>query len=377
MPRGCRQAYCAKKLIGSPTPKPTSSPIQCFVWGNWEMILLRPGRAKLNGIRKTITSRIWIKSTGCRRSSSGKYSQESLRWASSRRFNNYWQICSVNLGTSKTGSSSCQCLTTPCGMEKETRHNVNTIRRQLRNMLANSLAVIRLSCGLDQKKNGTKPTPTNQKDPWIEGQNKCWQIFSIQSSNFSCLQCLCKRRITNQRREKKIASPHSDFSESAQYLRSNIRFVRRSTQTCQGSGETCSTQAFGKGGNPYRPLWGRKVLPMNSSGETYGKSTSEKFEQVSERPEFIHTVLWCGFEACRTRTILPYSWNTRRRTNATLMPRVHAASQWRGDSCKRMDSQEYEDRTSLEKKFAIMMNDTVSKFKFHLCFKTIPFLGSE
>ena len=26
MPRGCRQAYCVKRLIGSPTQKPTSSP---------------------------------------------------------------------------------------------------------------------------------------------------------------------------------------------------------------------------------------------------------------------------------------------------------------------------------------------------------------
>ena len=48
------------------------------------------------------------------------------------------------------------------------------------------------------------------------------------------------------------------------------------------------------------------------------------------------------------------------------------------DSYKRMDFQEYENRSSLEDmNFAIMMNDAVSKFKFHLCFKTIPFFGSE
>ena len=41
--------------------------------GKWEMILLRPGRAKLNCIRKTTTSRIWIGSMECRRSSSGKF----------------------------------------------------------------------------------------------------------------------------------------------------------------------------------------------------------------------------------------------------------------------------------------------------------------
>ena len=38
-----------------------------------------------------------------------------------------------------------------------------------------------------------------------------------------------------------------------------------------------------------------------------------------------------------------------------------------------MDSQEYENRSSLEhKKFAVAMIDTVSKFRSNLCFKTIP-----
>ena len=45
------------RLTRSPTPKPTSSPTLCSVWDKWEMILLQPGRAKLNGILKTITSR--------------------------------------------------------------------------------------------------------------------------------------------------------------------------------------------------------------------------------------------------------------------------------------------------------------------------------
>ena len=58
------------------------------------------------------------------------------------------------------------------------------------------------------------------------------------------------------------------------------------------------------------------------------------------------------------------------------MPRIHNAKHEREDSYKRMDSQEYENRPSLQlKKFAIMMIDTLSKFKFHFCLKTIPFLG--
>ena len=92
--------------------------------GKWEMILLQLGWARLNGIWKTITSRIWIESTECRRSSSGKCSQESQRWASSRRFKVWWETYSVNLSTWKTGSSSCQRTTTLHGMQKEIQKDV-------------------------------------------------------------------------------------------------------------------------------------------------------------------------------------------------------------------------------------------------------------
>ena len=52
--------------------------------------------------------------------------------------------------------------------QKETKKDVNTIQRQLRITLANSLAVIGLSWGLDQKRNGLEPTPTTPTDPGIE-----------------------------------------------------------------------------------------------------------------------------------------------------------------------------------------------------------------
>ena len=60
---------------------------------------------------------------------------------------------------SMTGSSSCQ---------EEIEKDVNTIHRQLRNMLVDSRAVIGLSRGLDQKRNGTEPIPTNPTDPGTE-----------------------------------------------------------------------------------------------------------------------------------------------------------------------------------------------------------------
>ena len=56
MLRGCRQAYCVKRHIRSPTPKPTSSPTLCSMWenGRWSCCDLEEQR--LNGLRKTITS---------------------------------------------------------------------------------------------------------------------------------------------------------------------------------------------------------------------------------------------------------------------------------------------------------------------------------
>ena len=48
--------------------------------------------------------------------------------------------------------------------KKERQKDVNKIHRQLRLMLANSLTVIGLSWGLDQKRNGTEPLLTNLTD---------------------------------------------------------------------------------------------------------------------------------------------------------------------------------------------------------------------
>ena len=72
-----------------------------------------------------------------------------------------------------------------------------------------------------------------------------------------------------------------------------------------------------------------------------------KFQQLSEDQNLSKGMFWCGFEACRRRTILLYSWYRRRAGDATFMPRIHNASKREEDSCKRMDSQEHENRPSL------------------------------
>ena len=126
---------------------------------------------------KTITWRMWIESMVCRRNSSGKYSPPGEDSKSNDR------PYSVNLSTSKTGSSSCQCTTTLHGEKKEMQKDVNTIHIQTRNMLVNSLAVIGLSRGLDQKRNVTELALTNPTDPGPELQRIWWltsQISAIQ-----------------------------------------------------------------------------------------------------------------------------------------------------------------------------------------------------
>ena len=83
-----------------------------------------------------------------------------------------WKIF---LGSTKVGILSCQCLTTLYGENKETQKSVFRILLQLRSTFADSLAVISLSWGLDQKKSGTEPLLTNQMDHGIEWQKKPWK----------------------------------------------------------------------------------------------------------------------------------------------------------------------------------------------------------
>ena len=97
-----------------------------------------------------------------------------------------------------------------------------------------------------------------------------------------------------------------------------------------------------------------------SGDQKLSKLCSDAGLKLVEREQYFHTLEQKKDNRCNT-----YAENTR----CLAMKR---------DSYRRMGSQEYEDRPSIEhKRFAIMMFDTVSKFKFHLCFKTIPFLGSE
>ena len=106
--------------------------------------------------------------------SSGRFSQDSLRWESSIRFNRWWENYSVDQRTSQAGSSSCQCFfSTLCGRCKRKWWNTWKQFRQFFSMLVESLAVIGLSLVLDLKRSGTEVTIANQMDLGTELQRKC------------------------------------------------------------------------------------------------------------------------------------------------------------------------------------------------------------
>ena len=93
-----------------------------------------------------------------------KYSQDSLQWASSKRFKNIWLNYSVSLSSSKEGSSSCKCTTTLYGENKETQKNDRRILLQLRIMLADSRSDVGHFWDLDQRRNGTELILINQME---------------------------------------------------------------------------------------------------------------------------------------------------------------------------------------------------------------------
>ena len=97
---------------------------QYFVWARWEVTQAQLGWVKLSGIRRTTTSRNWVASMACRRGSSRKSSQDSRRWASSKRFKNWWTFFSVTLSISTVESSSCQCSMTLDGEKTTSQKNV-------------------------------------------------------------------------------------------------------------------------------------------------------------------------------------------------------------------------------------------------------------
>ena len=143
------------------------------------------------------------------------------------------------------------------GQKKEQEKEVNTIYRRLRILLADFLALIGLSQGLDLKRSGTELAITNQMDLGTELQGKwCW-ISQNTIIQCSVVQCLRDGRFKKQRKWKEvntlewqqrkhwIVSPNGHLRQSAQSPRSSRGYDSRITRWSEGCGETQSTRSTG------------------------------------------------------------------------------------------------------------------------------------
>ena len=101
----------------------------------WEMILLNSGRGRFNGTQKMIFSKRWVESTACRLRSSGQFSQDSQRWASSSSLENFWKIYWSLMNLNNSPQNHLNINVQRHCMEREWKQKgVNTIHWKLRIM---------------------------------------------------------------------------------------------------------------------------------------------------------------------------------------------------------------------------------------------------
>ena len=81
-----------------------------------------------------------------------------------------------------------------------------------------------------------------------------------------------------------------------------------------------------------------------------GQEYERKFEQLSDDQKLSKPRSDAGLKLVETGQYFYTLLIQKKITDATFMPRIHDASKSKRDSKKRMDSQEYDDRASLEHK---------------------------
>ena len=240
---------------------------------------------------------------------------------------------------------------------------------QLQIMLANSLAVIGLSC---------LHWPTRRMMD---------KFLRIWSPNISSFQCLWERELRSNGGSTK--SIHFNGSHE------NIKLPHRTVISANQSSiygaiaDLCNEvpKDFGARRNPAAPnhLDTMEILTDLSIAENIYQCTATgkpsariraKIRTIvrnpSKKQHFVLMRVWSLSNKDNTSILLTQKKDKRCNTYAENV-RCFAMKK---DSYRRMDgfSRKRESAQSWTWKFAIMMIDTVLKFKFHLCFKTIPFL---
>ena len=189
---------------------------------------------------------------------------------------------------------------------------------------------------------------------------------------------------------KSMARSQYTFNGSDENIELLLRTVISENQLSiyGATADLCNEVPKGIRGNlQHRMIWKRwkflptyllqNILPMHSNGDTWCKNTNENSnscQKTRNYPNYVLMRVWRLSKHDNTSTLLIqkkdnrcniYAENTRCLAMKRELVWVDGFSRTR------------ESVQSWTWKFAVAMTDTVSKSKFHLCFKTIPPLGSE
>ena len=172
---GCRQAYCAVRLIRSPTPKATSSPTLCCVgkigddplatWKSKMKWYSENNHFKgMNRIDGMPTEFEWTLFAGITALGFLEKIQKLMNCIQCEPEHFNGRIIFMTMSNHIVWGAK--------GNKEHCEYNSQAVAEYARKFPRGRWSFL----GLDQKKNGTEHTLTNQMDPGIEWQNKCWQI---------------------------------------------------------------------------------------------------------------------------------------------------------------------------------------------------------
>ena len=265
------------------------------------------------------------------------------------------------------------CTTTLHWEKKEIQKDVSAIHRQLRIMLANSLAVIGLSWGLGQKRNGTEPTPTNPTDPGTKLQRIWRRISQIPVTQYFVPPLPLREEnwgakdMARSLYTSTVAMKTSSCFSARWFLWNQLSVYGAVADLCNELSEE-----LGASGQPGAPHHSETMENTNTQQRgNLVQKYERKIEQLSEDQKLSKLCYDAGLKLGEKEQYF-YTLDTeegkemQHSCREYTMPRNEKKTRAKGWMLK---------NTRIGP--VLNMIDTVSKFWSNLCLKTMPFLGLE
>ena len=362
-----------------------SSPTRYSVWEAWEMNRSQPGRTKLNGIRRTLTSKTWIASMVCRRSSSAKYSQDLQRWTSSKRWKNTVWTWAVQRQDHLHVNAQRHCMGRTKKHRKVWKKSVtvaNCARRFPRGLWSF------LGPGTEKKWYGNySDIPDGD---WDRTAERMMLNFAESSHPIFRATSTLERGEWRSKEKRKNSSHFKSSDENIELILRTVISVNQlsiygaAPDLCKELSE--DSRASGKP-DAYEYLETMEITTAppvadpHTVAEPQGNLLQDyerKFEQLLEDQTLSKLCPDAGLKFFWKKTILHYTWWRKTRWNEESMSWVFIASRWNIIPSKRVDNRKHEDRPGLGcKGLSSSRTSTVLKSWSNLCFETEQLHGFE